>query len=73
MGEWIDFEKWPDCASMDRPGIVFEVTNGERSMLTTCIVPLPLPFDWEEQPRRFRAVPQPEPRHSLPIPKPAYR
>ena len=71
MSEWIDFERWPDCKHMERPGIVFEVTNGDQTLLTNCVVPLPLPSDWVVHPLRFRVVPQPRPRHSSPLPKPA--
>ncbi|MCO5966745.1 hypothetical protein [Sinorhizobium meliloti] len=73
MTDWIEFERWPDCKSMERPGIVFEVTNGDQTLLTGCVVPLPLPSDWVVHPLRFRAVPQPRPRHSSPIPEPVDR
>lgn len=71
MSEWIDFDRWSECRSMERPGIIFEVTNNEQTLLTTCVVPLPVPFDWKAAPVRFRTVPEPEPRHSSPLPKPA--
>jgi len=71
MSEWVDFERWPDCVRMERPGYVFEVRNGEGLvMLTPCTVPLRLPFDWTSQPVRFRLVEQPRPRHSTPVPRP---
>ena len=71
MAEWIDFDRWPECAEMERPGIVFEVVNEEdRRLITRCAVPLDVPFDWESPPVRFRIVPAPLPRHSDPIPKP---
>ncbi|RVG98639.1 hypothetical protein [Sinorhizobium meliloti] len=73
MSEWIDFERWPDRKSMERPGIVFEVTNGDQTLLTDCVVPLPLPSDWVVHLVRFRAVPQPRPRHSAQIPEPVDR
>lgn len=74
MSEWIDFERWPDCASMERPGFVFEVTNTEgQSLFTDCEVPLPLPFDWTSDPVRFRVILEPAPRHSDPIPTPVQR
>ncbi|WP_163271101.1 hypothetical protein [Chelativorans alearense] len=71
MGEWIDFDRWPECASMERPGIVFEVQNAEgQTMATGCVAPLPLPFDWTSDPVRFRIVEQEKPRHSEPLPQP---
>jgi hypothetical protein len=71
MAEWIDFERWPECAQMERPGYVFEVTNVEQQqLLTTCLVPLELPFDWRSPPLKFRLVPEPTPRHSDPLPAP---
>jgi len=71
MSEWIDFERWPDCVRMERPGYVFEVRNGEgRTLLTPCTVPLQLPFDWTSPPVRFRLVEEQRPRHSTPVPRP---
>lgn len=70
MSDWIDFDRWPECASMERPGIIFEVTNEEQTLLTSCTIPLELPFDWTSAPVRFRAVPEAKPRHSSPLPKP---
>jgi hypothetical protein len=71
MSDWIDFGQWPNCARMERPGFVFEVRNNEgRSLLTTCTVPLRLPFDWTSPPVRFRLIEAPKPRRSNPIPKP---
>lgn len=69
MSEWIDFDRWPDCIDIARPGIIFEVTNNDQTLFTNCVIPLLLPFDWESEPVRFRAVPEPEPRHSSPLPK----
>jgi hypothetical protein len=71
MGEWIDFDRWPECRQMERPGIIFEVGNDENLRLFThCVVPLAVPFDWKLPPVRFRAVQAPLPRHSTPIPGP---
>jgi len=71
MSEWIDFERWPDCVRMERPGYVFEVRSGEgRILLTPCTVPLRLPFDWTSPPVRFRLVEEQRPRHSTPVPRP---
>jgi hypothetical protein len=71
MSEWIDFEQWHQCLTMERPGIIFEVKNEEGLRLfTPCIVPLVVPFDWESPPCAFRVVPEPPPRHSTPLPKP---
>lgn len=70
--DWIDFDRWPECRAMERPGIVFEVENAEgQSLLTPCSVPLELPFDWTSAPTRFRPVEEPKPRHSNPLPPPA--
>jgi hypothetical protein len=72
MAEWIDFDRWPECPQMERPGYVFEVTNAEQQMLLTpCVVPLEVPFDWRSPPLKFRLVSEPEPRHSNPIPAPS--
>lgn len=74
MCDWVDFSRWPECKEMERPGIVFEVVNGEDlRMLTQCVVPLDLPFDWKSAPVKFRPVPEPRPRHSTPLPRPADR
>ena len=27
MGDWIDFDRWPECVEMERPGIVFELAH----------------------------------------------
>lgn len=70
--DWIDFDRWPECRAMERPGIVFEVENAEgQSLLTPCTVPLELPFDWTSAPTRFRPVEVPKPQHSAPLPPPA--
>nr|WP_234819371.1 hypothetical protein [Sinorhizobium meliloti] len=37
MSEWIDFERWPECKRMERPGIAFEVTNGDQTLLTAAV------------------------------------
>jgi hypothetical protein len=71
MSDWIDFDRWTECARMERPGFVFEVANGEgQSLLTACTPTLRLPFDWTSPPVRFRQVEAVRPRHSNPIPKP---
>ena len=70
--DWIDFERWPECRNMERAGIVFEVENAAgQSLLTTCTIPLEVPFDWSGAPIRFRAVEEAQPRHSSPLPAPA--
>jgi hypothetical protein len=72
MSEWIAIAQWADCRAMQRPGIVFEIQNAEgQVLLTRCIVPLPTaPLDWKSPPIRFRAVKEPQPEHSSPIPPP---
>ena len=70
--DWIDFDRWPECRSLERPGIVFEVENAAgQSLLTTCTIPLEVPFDWSGSPIRFRPVAEPKPQHSAPLPRPA--
>lgn len=69
--DWIDFDRWPDCRSLERPGIVFEVENAEgQSLLTACTPLLEVPFDWNGGPVRFRPVEEPKPQHSSPLPPP---
>ena len=75
MSEWIDIEHWQQCFDMARAGVVFEIQNGDgQSMITPCtvIVPPP-PFDWKSAPVQFRAIAEPLPQHSAPIPKPKER
>jgi len=52
--------------------IVFEIRNADgRTMLTPCVRPLPpAPFDWRSPPLQFRAVAEPQPERSAPIPPP---
>ena len=73
MGEWIAIAQWEKCRELARPGIIFEISNGEgKSLFTPCAVPLPpMPFDWKSAPVRFRAIPEPQPQHSSPMPGPA--
>ena len=73
MSEWIDIAHWARCAELDRPGIVFEIRNGEGlSLFTPCVQPLPdQPFDWKEPPLQFRAIVEPPAEHSAPLPPPA--
>ena len=72
MGEWVPIERWPECAQMEKPGIIFELRNADGlSLFTPCVLPLPqVPFDWKSPPVVFRAIPAPPPVHSSPIPKP---
>lgn len=55
-----------------QPGVIFEIGNAEgKSLFTPCVMPLPpTPFDRKSPPLRFRAVPEPAPEHSAPIPPP---
>lgn len=70
--DWMDFDRWPECRSLERPGIVFEVENAEGLVLLThCAVPLEVPADWTSPPLRFRVIPEPAPTHSKPLPAPA--
>jgi hypothetical protein len=72
MSEWISINEWQRCLEMARPGIVFEIRNADGQFLTTpCVVPLPdLPFDWKSPPVQFRAIIEPKPQHSEPLPAP---
>jgi hypothetical protein len=72
MVEWLAIALWHQCASMAKPGIVFEIRNREgQSMLTECVASVPAaPFDWKSPPAEFRAVPEPKPRRSDPLPAP---
>jgi hypothetical protein len=72
MSDWMDIEQWQHCAAMERPGIVFQISNAEgQSMITNCTVTLPPPpFDWKSAPVRFRAIVEPLSQHSSPLPKP---
>jgi hypothetical protein len=72
MGEWLSIEDWPECRRFERPGIVFELANRDgQSLFTPCVQPLPeIPFDWASPPGKFRAVAEPEPVHSAPLPEP---
>ena len=70
MSEWIPIDRWAECRQHERPGIIFEVNNGEHSLFTRCMVPLQAPSDWKLPPTRFRVVVEPRPRHSSPVPAP---
>ena len=72
MSEWISIAHWQECMSLARPGIIFEIRNAEgQSLFTPCVVPMPkVPFDWKTPAMQFRAVAQPRPEHSTPIPPP---
>jgi hypothetical protein len=70
MSDWIPYANWQECVRLEKPGLIFEVVNGEgQSLFTTCSVPLQLPFDWKSQPVRFRLVAAPPVRRSSPLPK----
>jgi hypothetical protein len=72
MSDWIDFSHWPDCATLSRPGYVFEVANAQdQRLLTPCAPELEVPWDWKSGPVRFRLVIEEKPVHSTPIPPPA--
>lgn len=72
MSEWIAIAQWEQCVDMARPGIVFEIRNGDgNSLFTPCVTPLPaMPFDWKSPPVAFRAVVEAPPVHSGPLPAP---
>ena len=29
MSDWISFDRWPECAELERPGYRFEIKNAE--------------------------------------------
>jgi hypothetical protein len=72
MSEWLAIAEWQRCVEMARPGIVFEIRNGEGlSLFSPCVLPLPqMPFDWKLPPEKFRAVVEAAPQHSEPLPAP---
>jgi hypothetical protein len=72
LGDWIPIERWAECVAMEKPGIIFELRNEDGlSLYTPCILPLPnVPFDWRRPPTEFRAIPEPRPVHSTPLPLP---
>ena len=75
MDGWIEIERWRECAQMAKPGVVFELRNAAgQSLFTPCTSGLPhVPFDWKLPAIVFRAVAEPAPRHSSPLPNPAPR
>ncbi len=75
MADWIAIEEWSECVRLQRPGIVFEIRNGEdQRLVTPCVLPLPAPpFDWSSPPLEFRPVPEAPATHSAPIPEPQPR
>ncbi len=72
MSEWMAVAQWDDCAKLARPGIIFEIRNvAGQSLFTPCVSPLPaMPWDWKSPPVAFRAIPEPKPQHSEPLPEP---
>lgn len=72
MGEWMAIAEWHRCAEMSRPGIVFEIRNAEGLRLVTrCAPDVPAPpWDWKSPGIEFRAIPEPKPEHSDPLPPP---
>lgn len=70
MSEWIDFDLWNTCISMERPGVIFQIVNADaHSIFTQCTDEPTIPFDWTSDPVAFRAVAEPEPQHSTPLPQ----
>ena len=69
VGEWRPIEKWSDCRQLERPGFIFEIQNASgQILLTRCTPHLNVPFDWTSAPVRFRAIPEPAPQRSTPLP-----
>jgi hypothetical protein len=75
MADWVPIAKWHDCASMVRPGIIFELRNADgESLFSPCSQNLPTtPFDWKSPPTEFRPVMAEKPHRSGPMPKVAPR
>ncbi len=71
MSEWLSIAQWEECHRLTRPGIIFEIRNAQgQSLFTPCVTPLPpMPFGWKSPPVMFRAVIEPVPQHSTPIPE----
>jgi hypothetical protein len=72
MSEWMAISQWQDCANLARPGIVFEIRNADNQVLVTpCVQPLPaMPQNWASPAVQFRAIAEPKPEHSAPLPSP---
>lgn len=72
MSDWMAIAQWAECQRLAQPGVIFEIRNAEgQTVFTPCVMPLPaMPFDWKSPPLVFRAVPEPPPRRSSPIPPP---
>ncbi len=69
VGEWTPIEKWSDCRQLERPGFIFEIQNASgQTLFTRCTPHLNVPFDWTSAPVRFRAIPEPAPQRSTPLP-----
>jgi hypothetical protein len=70
MSDWMAIAQWHECEKLARPGIVFEIRNAEgESLLTPCTPTVPpSPFGWKSGPVEFRAIPQPPPKRSEPMP-----
>ena len=73
MDAWIAITQWHECVRMAKSGIIFEIRNKDgQSMFTRCTLSPPAaPFDWKSPPLEFRAILEPSPQHSEPIPKPS--
>lgn len=73
MSEWMAIAQWEKCRELARPGVIFEISNADgKSLFTLCVMPLPpVPFDWKSPPLRFRAIAEPVPQRSSPLPTPS--
>ena len=72
MGDWKSIQDWAQCAEMVGPGIIFELRNAEgQSLYSPSVSSVPAtPFGWKSAPKEFRAIRQPPPEHSSPMPLP---
>lgn len=73
MGDWKPIDDWAQCAEMAKLGIIFEIRNVDgQSMYTQCVTSVPtMPVGWKSPPTQFRAIRQPRPQHSSPMPRSA--
>jgi hypothetical protein len=72
ISDWMTIDQWQRCVEMAKPGIIFEIRNADgQSLFTPCTSTLPaVPFDWKTPATAFRAVDEPAPLRSGPLPPP---
>jgi hypothetical protein len=72
--EWMSIAQWAECRNLQEPDMVFEIRNAYgQSLFSVCTPMFPeAPTDWLGPPIEFRLVSEVLPRHSSPLPKPAW-